>query len=145
MVFRDVQTALADNAHKRVAFRLPTNQLIPLHAHVTELSLTTKEYVDCGGTRRSDKAAVLQIWVAHDTDHSLTADTLHKILKNGATLGITEELPVQCEYQKEHFCLFALKGLEINEKAVIFNLSNKQTDCLDKEKCGIPSLTSPGI
>ena len=38
-----------------VNFKLTNGQAIPSHFHITEAGLTTKHFVDCGGTIRSEK------------------------------------------------------------------------------------------
>jgi len=138
-----LKEVLEANAEKRIAFLLPNSKLVPLHFHITELGLVTKEFVDCGGVRRSAQSCMLQIWVANDTEHVLRSAKLAEILSHADKLGISGSDLVECEYQSEHLNIFQLSSYEVNEKAVVFQLTNKETACLSPDKCGIDEFGNP--
>lgn len=110
---------------------LPDGSAIPEHFHVTELGLTTKHFIDCGNTIRTEHYASFQIWVANDTDHRLSPMKMKKIIS--AAQGIIRDLDpmVEVEYQLETIGRF---GLEFKNGAL--QLTVKHTDCLAKDACG---------
>lgn len=143
MTLAELKTALTENSEKRLAFQLPDGKVVPLHFHITELGLVSKDFVDCGGTRRSTRSCALQIWVANDTEHVLFANRLNEILSHSDTLGLDGSDEVECEYTTEHFSIFQILSHQVNEKAIVFQLSNKQTACLSPDKCGLDEFGNP--
>jgi len=117
---------------ERLQFMLPNGDLVPEHFHVTEVGIITKNFIDCGGTVRSESVVSFQLWQANDYDHRLAPQKLLKII------GLSEEkleigdFEVEVEYQSDTIGRY---GLEFGGGA--FHLTNKQTDCLAKDKCGI--------
>ena len=80
MTLTELKQTLAAHPDLPLRFVLPDGQLVPAHAHVTEVARVDKHFVDCGGTRRAESYCRLQVWVADDTDHRLPAAKLHRIL-----------------------------------------------------------------
>jgi hypothetical protein len=75
-----------------------------------------------------------QLWNADDYDHRLHPEKLvHIIELSQKTLGIGN-LEVEVEYQGQTIEKFALDFDGTN-----FLLTTKQTDCLAKDNCGIPT------
>lgn len=113
---------------------LPDGGSVPAHFHITEAGLTTKHFIDCGGTVRSQKCVNFQVWVANDTEHRLHPEKLLRIIDMAEPLFGGEDLDVEIEYQTAqtigHF------GVESDSQG--FVLTSKQTDCLAQELCGIP-------
>ena len=126
-------------------FKTPAGENIPPHFHITEAGLSSKHFIDCGGTIRKESAVCLQIWTAKDRDHRLSADKLLGILKKAEPLFEGRDLEIEIEYQTDTIGRYSLsfnKGY--------FQLETKQTDCLDKELCGVPvkstkSVSSKGL
>lgn len=116
-----------------VTFQLPNGSIVPEHFHVTEVGIITKHFIDCGGTVRTEKAANFQLWNANDVDHRLKPAKLKGIIELSEKVLGMEDLEVEVEYQSETIGKY---GLEFNGKH--FVLTSKQTDCLAKDKCGIP-------
>lgn len=117
----------------RIAFQLPNGDLVPSHFHVTEVGKITKHFIDCGGTVRNEEVANFQLWNANDYDHRLHPEKLLNIIElSEKVLGI-EDLEIEVEYQAETIGKF---GLDFDGNS--FLLTSKQTDCLAKDKCGIP-------
>ena len=106
---------------------------VPKHFHITEMGLTTKHFIDCGGTVRTEKNISFQLWVANDLDHKLESDKLKRIISASEKLFENEDLDVEIEYQTETIGRY---GLEINGEQ--FMMTPKETNCLAKDHCGIP-------
>lgn len=118
---------------EQIAFELPNGELVPNHFHVTEVGKVTKHFIDCGGTVRHEEVVNFQLWNANDYNHRLHPEKLINIIElSERVLGI-EDLEIEVEYQGETIGKF---GLEFNGKN--FLLTNKQTNCLAKDQCGIP-------
>lgn len=121
------------NQLETISFQLPDGTLVPNHFHVTEGGKITKHFIDCGGTVRNEEVVNFQLWNANDYDHRLHPNKLLDIIElSEKVLGI-EDLEIEVEYQGDTIGKF---GLEFDGKH--FLLTNKQTDCLAKDKCGIP-------
>ena len=118
---------------EQIGFQLPNGELVPSHFHVTEIGKITKHFIDCGGTLRNEEVVNFQLWNADDYDHRLHPEKLLDIIElSERVLGI-EDLETEVEYQGDTIEKF---GLDFDGKN--FLLTNKQTDCLAKDKCGIP-------
>jgi hypothetical protein len=112
-------------------FMLPNGTFIPSHFHITEAGLMIKNFIDCGGTIRSEKAATMQLWVDSDFTHRLEPQKLLKILALSESLFGTEDLDVEIEYQNDTIGRYGVTADGNN-----FILTAKPTDCLAKENCG---------
>ena len=124
LVLKDIETT---------GFLLPNKNIVPNHFHVTEVGKVTKHFIDCGGTERNEEVISFQLWSANDYDHRLHPKKLLDIIElSEKVLGI-EDLEIEVEYQADTIGKF---GLEF--EAQYFLLTNKQTDCLAKDKYGIP-------
>jgi hypothetical protein len=118
----------------RLAFTLPDGTRVPAHFHITEVGEVSKRFVDCGGTQRHERTASLQLWSANDYDHRLHPEKLVAILeiaKRDLGLG---DLPIEVEYQGDD--TIQKFGLSIVDDGL--RLASLQTDCLAKDRCGIP-------
>ncbi len=131
MNISELKTHLATVA--TVDFRLPNGNLIPAHFHVTELGLISKQSIDCGGQSHSEQWAVLQLWVANDTEHRLTTKGFASILTLTEPILQGQDLEIEVEYQHESISKF---GLDFANGE--FVLRNKYTDCRAKELCAVP-------
>ena len=120
---------------KTISFQLPDGTHVPGHFHVTEVGKVSKHFIDCGGVLRKEEVVNFQLWNADDYDHRLHPEKLiHIIELSEEKLNIDEELQVEVEYQGRSIETFTLDFNGEN-----FLLINKQTDCLAKDQCGIPS------
>lgn len=122
----------------QLRFALPDGSLVPAHFHVTEVGRGERRFIDCGGTRRSTAACVLQVWVADDRDHRLAAGKLSGILGMASDLFAGEDLPVEVEYERGVVSQYPVIGFERQEGLLLLHLGLKRTDCLAKDRCGIP-------
>ncbi|GER60233.1 DUF6428 family protein [Patiriisocius marinus] len=128
------QVKIALEKLETIGFQLPNGTLVPNHFHVTEVGKITKHFIDCGGTIRNEEVVNFQLWNANDYDHRLHPEKLLSIIElSEKVLGI-EDLEIEVEYQADTIGKF---GLEFDGE--FFLLTNKQTDCLAKDNCGIPA------
>lgn len=113
-------------------FRLADGTEIPAHFHITEAGRTTKHFVDCGGTVRTENYVTFQIWSSDDLDHRLTPEKLKKIIDiSGEIIGDGDH-DVEVEYQTDTTGRY---GLAFSGDG--FYLTPKHTDCLAKDQCGV--------
>ena len=107
---------------------------IPAHFHITELGLTTKDFMDCGGVFHHNQFATLQIWVAEDYGHRFSPEKFVRIIDMWQKQPKSQEdLELEVEYQT---LTIGRYGLGIKDG--IFQLLAKETDCLAAVKCNIP-------
>jgi hypothetical protein len=116
---------------------LPTGEFVPAHFHLTEVGRVQKDFIDCGGTTRSNVTCLLQLWVADDVDHRLVAAKAATILELAAPVLRSDELSVELEYEGEAISQYPLSDVEFTPSGVLLNLGRKHTDCLAKDRCGI--------
>jgi len=133
MKLSEVKTILGNT--ENVSFADENGNLIPLHFHITEVGVVVKHFIDCGGSFRSEKKANLQLWVANDTEHRMTADKFLKIIKLSEGLLGTEDLPVEVEYQG-----ITIGKYDLDHNGQHFVLRNTKTACLAEDACGIPGV-----
>jgi hypothetical protein len=119
---------------KQISFQLPNGSLVPSHFHVTEVGSVTKHFIDCGGTIRTEKVVNFQLWEANDYDHRLHPEKLLAIIAlSEDKLGLSDE-EIEVEYQGETIGKYGIDV--IDDKFILTSLT---TDCLAKDKCGIPT------
>lgn len=116
-----------------IGFHLPDGSIVPSHFHVTEVGKITKDFIDCGGTLRSEKVVNFQLWNADDYDHRLHPEKLLSIIELSEKVLKIEDLEVEVEYQGETIGKF---GLDFDGH--VFQLIIKETDCLARAACAIP-------
>ncbi len=137
----DFKNALNSNSTLPIRFRLPDGALVPKHFHVTEVGRIQKDFIDCGGTKRSLTTCLLQTWVANDTDHQLISSKLIGILKMAESILLTDELEVEVEYEDSLISQFQVSQFVVKDGFLEFQLATKHTDCLAKDKCMIENST----
>jgi hypothetical protein len=118
---------------ENVSFILPNGNKVPAHFHVTEVGEINKKFIDCGGVVRNEKVINFQLWEANDFDHRLAPQKLLNIIALSEKIIGIEDQDVEVEYQAE-----TIGKYDLNFNGIDFVLVNKQTDCLAKDKCGIP-------
>tara|TARA_E500000318_G_scaffold111645_1_gene131041 strand:+ start:3966 stop:4430 length:465 start_codon:yes stop_codon:yes gene_type:complete len=132
MKLEEVKSALENL--DTIAFQLPNGDLVPNHFHVTEVGKITKHFIDCGGTVRNEEVVNFQLWNADDYDHRLHPEKLVHIIELSQNILGIGDLEVEVEYQGQTIEKFAL---EFDGKN--FLLASKETDCLARDKCGVPA------
>ena len=116
-----------------LTFVLPNGTHVPPHFHLTEVALVTKKYVDCGGKQREEQVISFQLWSADDYDHRLAPCRAYGIVERAQEALGFSNLEVEVEYQSDTIGRYGLDFVQGR-----FLLTTKQTDCLAKDKCGIP-------
>jgi hypothetical protein len=144
MNLQQLNHVLEANGDSSLHFLLPSGETVPQHFHVTEVGRIDKHFVDCGGTRRSSAACVLQVWADNDTDHRLTARKLAKIIKLAEPILDSQELPVEVEYGRDTAVQYRLSKVEITSSELRFILTGKQTACLANDQCGLEIISNAG-
>jgi hypothetical protein len=137
--------ALRDHPTASLKIVLPDGSAVPPNFHITELALVTKDFFDCGGTRRTDRAWSLQAWVAGDTDHRLAPTKLAAILALHRELGEAGDLPLRIEYQGATLQTYELAELCAGPGILELKLLPIFTDCLAKDRCGILPANIPAL
>lgn len=131
MKLSEIKTLL--KYQKTIGFQLPNGEMVPDHFHVTEVGKVSKHFIDCGGTVRNEEIVNFQLWSADDYNHRLHPEKLLNIIELAQKTLDIGDLEIEVEYQASTIGKF---GLDFDGKN--FLLTNKQTDCLAKDKCGIP-------
>jgi Family of unknown function (DUF6428) len=145
MKLTEFKKTLSENSHRNIRFILPTGTKAPPHAHVTEVALIEKKFIDCGGTFRTDSLCRLQTWFADDTDHRLTAGKLLAILDKSASFLGTADLEVDVEHEAPFVSQFPIEKVEVEGEALTIRLGIKHTACLAEDRCLPPNLNKTSI
>ncbi len=145
MELQDFEAALRQHPDKTLVFTLPEGQEIPRHFHITEIGKVSRDFIDCGGTRRSTESCLLQTLVAKDTDHRLSTTKLAKIVELASTLGLDAHTPVEAEVQLETTAVFSVASFDVATDEIRFSLAAKRTACLAPETCGLEMNSLPVI
>jgi hypothetical protein len=132
MKLSEIKTILS--TVETVNFELENGTQVPEHFHVTEVGVVTKHFIDCGGKERIEKTANFQLWDANDFEHRLKPQKLLDIISLSEQLLGMGDLEIEVEYQTTTIGKYNL-AFDLEN----FVLVNKQTNCLAKDKCGIPS------
>ena len=136
------KNVLSENPESGLQLLLPTGETIPAHFHITEVGYVTKDFIDCGGTRRTTSSCVLQSLVAHDVDHRLKAGKLAGILQLSDKVVPDASVPVEIEYDAGTVSTYAFgSSLPSRDgKVIVVSLEAKHTACLAPDKCGLEEL-----
>jgi len=118
---------------EHLSFETEDGIKIPTHFHITEIGISSKHFIDCGGKERKESKVTFQLWSADDLDHRLAPTKLIEIISIGENKLHMEDLEIEIEYQSNTVGKY---GLEHKDNT--FVLTNTHTDCLAKENCGIP-------
>ncbi len=118
----------------QIAFQLPDGKLVPSHFHVTEVGIITKHFIDCGGVIRIEEVVNFQLWEANDFDHRLHPDKLLHIIELSEEKLQIPDLEIEVEFQMKE----TIGKFDLQLDGTNFQLLSKLTDCLAKDKCGIP-------
>lgn len=121
-----------------IAFELPNGELVPQHFHVTEVGQVEKFFIDCGGTIRRERRVNFQLWNANDYDHRLHPNKLLDIIELSERKLLLTDEEIEVEYQGD-----TIGKYFIDYQGGNFLLTATLTDCLAKDKCGIPEEKLP--
>ncbi len=145
MKLSDLQKTLSNHTDLALQIRLPDGTIIPPHFHVTEIGYVTKDFVDCGGTRRSTAACVLQTLVANDVEHRLRTSKFAKIVAMAEQVVPDNSASVEVEYDTGTISYFALDEVNATDDTLTLVLTAKHTACLAPEKCNLDILPTPSL
>lgn len=147
MKFADFSRVLNSSSAQSIEIRFKGAGTLAVHFHVTEVGKVTRDFVDCGGGRRTETTCILQTLVAHDTDHRLSAPKLADILSRTNALEFGDDLQVDVETQGKSIETWRIATIEAAQDRLVLHLEPKRTTCLAPDKCGIsdelPMLESP--
>ena len=146
MKLSSLQAALDTHPDAAVDFQLSDQSIIPAHFHITEVGRVRKDFIDCGGTVRWQERCVLQVWVAEDREHRVTAAKLAKILKAGRPILRGDDLEVEVEYDVGVITQMPLEAIDASDARIVVQLGGKHTACLAADRCGVAdsSCNAPG-
>lgn len=133
----DLISALRTHPDACLHIILPDNDVVPANFHVTELGRVQKEFIDCGGTPRATVHCQLQLLVAGDTDHRLTAGKLLKIFEFSAPVLRGENLPLVIEHEDCRTIAFPLREFTATPEQITFQLDLPHPACLAADACGL--------
>jgi hypothetical protein len=145
MKLSEFKKSLTEHRQRNIRLILPTGSKVPPHAHVTEVALIDKKFIDCGGTFRTDSLCRLQTWFADDTDHRLTAGKLLAILDKSASFLGADDLEVDVEHEAPFISQFPIEKVAVEDEALTIRLGIKHTACLAEERCLPPNLYKTSI
>ena len=137
MTVETLLNALTKHTEQALHLMLPSGEFVPAHFHVTEVGRVQKDFIDCGGTKRSTTSCLLQVWVAGDTDHRLDSTKLARIIEMSKPLLQSTSLPVEVEYEAGVVSQYPLGSIEVTPSGLLVNLGTKHTACLAMDKCGV--------
>ncbi|GAB4377073.1 MAG: DUF6428 family protein [Salibacteraceae bacterium] len=123
---------------KQPAFVLPNGEPVPPHYHITEVGLVQRFFIDCGGQSRAKTVVNFQLFTAEDYDHRLSATKLLSIINKSRKTIALPDAEIEVEFQGPR--TIEKYGLNFDDEK--FVLTPLYTDCLAKEKCGIPEQSS---
>ena len=118
-----------------IGFQLPNGEFVPSHFHVTEVGIVSKHFIDCGGTVRREEKINFQLWEANDYDHRLHPEKLLHIIELSEKTLALPDAEIEVEYQMPN----TIGKFNLGFNCEYFQLESQLTDCLAKDKCGIPT------
>lgn len=141
MDLQTFKTTLANAPATQLLLRLPTGDIVPPHFHVTEIGRVRKDFVDCGGVRRSTERCVLQTLIADDFEHRLSPIKLLGILEKSQSLGLSDHIAIDVEIQGQTIEIYEIAAASVDQHVLTFQLAATSTACLAPDRCGLPLYT----
>ncbi|HEY8994731.1 MAG TPA: DUF6428 family protein [Lacunisphaera sp.] len=132
-----LRAVLRNHPATTVAVALPDGRPIPAQFHVTEAGTVTKDFLDCGGTRRQQVTAQLQIWTGRDAAHRLSAARLDGILDACSPVLPAGDAAVDIEYEDTMVSRYPVVSAEADGGELWLQLGRYHTDCLARASCGM--------
>lgn len=130
----DLRLVLETHPRTFPRFVLPDGDIIPLHAHVTEVGHVTKNFIDCGGAVGKSESVVVQTHVGRDTDHRLRSDRFAKILQLGERVLPHDQLDVEVEYDCCVVAQYPVVEAKRVDNQLDLILGKRRTQCLAQER-----------
>ena len=131
-------------AHPQQALRivLPNGEVIAPHFHITEVGHVSKNFMDCGGTRRKTESCLLQTWVYSDEDHRLETSKLANILRIAGDVLPSLDLPVEIEHEAGVVSQYPVTEGSSDGHTLTLHTGLKHTACLAMDLCCAPAETN---
>lgn len=130
-------SALRAHPNASIHIVLPDDDVVPPHYHVTEIGRVQKDFIDCGGTARSTTHCQLQLLVASDVDHRITAGKLAKIFDLSEPVLRGDDLPIVIEHEDCRTIAFPLESVEATDEQISIRLALPHPACLAGDVCGL--------
>lgn len=131
-----IQT-LQDHPEASLHIVLPDDDVVPPHFHVTEIGRVQKEFIDCGGTAREAVHCQLQLLVASDVDHRLTAGKLAKVFDLSSPVLRGDDLPLVIEHEDCRTIAFPVASFTATDEQISIQLALPHPACLAGDACGL--------
>ena len=133
------------DAHPDQSLRitLPNGEAIAPHFHITEVGHVTKNFMDCGGTRRKTESCLLQTWVYSDVDHRLETSKLANILRIAGDVLPSLDLPVEIEHEAGVVSQYPVTAGSSDGHTLTLTTGLKHTACLAMDLCCAPADAAP--
>ncbi len=122
---------------------LPNGETIAAHFHITEVGHVSKNFMDCGGTRRKTESCLLQTWVHSDVEHRLKTSKLANILRIAGDVLPALDLPVEIEHEASVVSQYPVVSGSSDGQTLTLTTSLKHTACLAMDLCCAPTA-APG-
>lgn len=130
MKLHELKDALRNNPDLLPRFVLPDGDLIPAHAHLTEVGYSAKHSIDCGGVIGHHETVVLQMHVGTDLEHRLTSDRFARILDSSSRVVPHDNLEVEVEHDCCVVARYPVKKIAPGWESVDVMLAKNKTQCL---------------
>ena len=138
MNLESLKRMLAGDPSAQLMIQIGSEQNVAAHFHLTEVGKISKDFIDCGGVRRSSEKCVLQTYVANDVEHRLAPSKFLGILEKASVLGFGDETEVEIEVQGATIETYSVADV-VNENGFLILRANPiQTACLAPDACGLP-------
>jgi hypothetical protein len=124
-------------AHPHQALR--NGEAVAPHFHITEVGHVTKNFLDCGGTRRKTESCLLQTWVYSDVDHRLETGKLANILRIAGDVLPSLDLPVEIEHEAGFVSQYPITAGSSDGQTLTLTTGLKHTACLAMDLCCAPA------
>jgi hypothetical protein len=134
MKLSDLRSVLEKYPDTFPRFVLPGGDLIPAHAHVTEVGHVVKNFIDCGGVTGKSETVLLQTHVGQDTDHRLKSDRFAKILQLGERVLSHDQIEVEVEYDCCVVAQYPVSEVKPTGNHLNVILGKRYTQCLAQER-----------
>ena len=133
---------LENHPHQALRIVLPNGETVAPHFHITEVGHVTKNFLDCGGTKRSQESCLLQTWVHSDVDHRLETGKLASILRIAGDVLPSLDLPVEIEHEAGVVSQYPVTAGSSDGRTLTLTTWLKHTACLAMDVCCSPASTA---
>ena len=130
---------LEAHPHQALRIVLPNGEAVAPHFHITEVGHVTKNFLDCGGTKRSQESCLLQTWVHSDVDHRLETSKLANILRIAGDVLPSLDLPVEIEHEAGVVSQYPVTAGSSDGHTLTLTTGLKHTACLAMDVCCAPA------